>query len=78
MSEPTGFESEEDVLDPGALVDDFSTCSLFGLNLGVGCSKYHIQRHQQSTKCSKGRTGAQQKGAQLAFRGFFKLPKATC
>ena len=40
MSKPTSLAAEEDVLDPGTLVDDFSKCSLCGLNLGPGSSKY--------------------------------------
>ena len=77
MSKPTSLVAEEDVLDPGTLVDDFSKCSLCGLNLGPGSSKYHLEKHQKISNCTKARTGAQQKGAQVAFMGFFKVPKAT-
>ena len=77
MSEPTGFESEVDVLDPGALVDDFSKCSLYGLNLGPGISKYHLEKHQNSSNCTNANTGAQKKGAQVAFMGFFRSRRQT-
>ena len=77
MSKPTSLVAQEDMLDPGAILDDFSKCSLCGLNLGPGISKYHLEKHQNSSNCTKANTGAQQKGAQVAFMGFFKVPKAT-
>ena len=75
-TKPTSCVAEEDVLDPGALVDDYSKCSLCGFSLKEGSSEYHLKIHQQSKNCSKARTVAQKKGAQLAFKSFRKLPNA--
>ena len=77
MSKPSSFIAEEEVLDPGATVGDFSKCSVCGFVLKEGSSEYHLKKHQQSKNCTKPPTGAQQKGTQLAFKNFLKLPEAA-